>query len=89
MNKVHLVGDIGDRFGHEWSMNVSNYGEIIRLIDCQREGFKKYDVFGIYKQAPLVQLINMSCKNKSKVVSKLFENLSVLVNLNLFFKFFI
>ena len=42
MNKVHLVGDIGDRFGYEWSMNVSNYGEIIRLIDCQREGFKKY-----------------------------------------------
>ncbi len=42
MNKVHLIGDIGDRFGYEWSMNVSNYGEIIRLIDCQREGFKKY-----------------------------------------------
>jgi predicted phage tail protein len=42
MNKVHLVGDIGDKFGYEWSMNVSNYGEIIRLIDCQREGFRKY-----------------------------------------------
>lgn len=42
MNKVHLVGDIGDKFGHEWNMNVSDYGEIIRLIDCQREGFKEY-----------------------------------------------
>ena len=42
MNKVHLMGDIGDKFGYEWSMNVSDYGEIIRLIDCQREGFKKY-----------------------------------------------
>jgi len=42
MNIVHLVGDIGNRFGHEWSMNVSDYGEIIRLIDCQREGFRKY-----------------------------------------------
>jgi len=42
MNKVHLVGDIGDKFGYEWSMNVSDYGEIIRLIDCQREGFRKY-----------------------------------------------
>ncbi len=42
MNKVHLIGDIGNKFGHEWSMNVSDYGEIIRLIDCQREGFRKY-----------------------------------------------
>ena len=42
MNKVHLMGDIGDKFGYEWSMNVSDYGEIIRLIDCQREGFKQY-----------------------------------------------
>jgi len=42
MNKVHLIGDIGDKFGYEWSMNVSDYGEIIRLIDCQREGFRKY-----------------------------------------------
>ena len=25
MNKVHLVGDIGDKFGHEWNMNVSDY----------------------------------------------------------------
>jgi len=42
MNTVHLVGDIGDKFGHKWSMNISDYGEIIRLIDCQREGFRKY-----------------------------------------------
>ena len=42
MNTVHLVGDIGDKFGHEWNMNVSDYGEIVRLIDCQREGFKQY-----------------------------------------------
>jgi len=42
MNTVHLVGDIGDKFGHEWNMNVSDYGEIVRLIECQREGFKQY-----------------------------------------------
>jgi len=42
MNTVHLVGDIGDKFGYEWSMNIANYGEIIRLIDCQTEGFKQY-----------------------------------------------
>jgi predicted phage tail protein len=42
MNQVKLVGDIGDKFGHEWSMNVSDFGEIIRLIECQTEGFKEY-----------------------------------------------
>ena len=42
MNTVHLVGDIGDKFGHVWSMNVANYSELIRLIDCQTEGFKQY-----------------------------------------------
>ena len=42
MNTVHLVGDIGDKFGHAWSMNVANYSELIRLIDCQTEGFKQY-----------------------------------------------
>ena len=30
MNKVRLVGDIGDRFGHEWVMNVSNYSELLQ-----------------------------------------------------------
>ena len=42
MNTVHLVGDIGDKSGHVWSMNVANYSELIRLIDCQTEGFKQY-----------------------------------------------
>ena len=42
MNKVHLIGDIGDRFGHEWVMNISNYSELLQLIDCQTKGFKKY-----------------------------------------------
>ena len=42
MNTVHLVGDIGDKFGHAWSMNVANYSELIKLIDCQTEGFKQY-----------------------------------------------
>jgi len=42
MNKVHLMGDIGDKFGKEWNMDVSSYGDIIKLIDCQTEGFKQY-----------------------------------------------
>tara|TARA_R100001082_G_scaffold110790_1_gene91787 strand:+ start:385 stop:1134 length:750 start_codon:yes stop_codon:yes gene_type:complete len=41
-NNVQLVGDIGDKFGHEWSMNIESYSDIINLIDCQTEGFKKY-----------------------------------------------
>ena len=42
MNKIHLIGDIGDKFGHEWNANVSSYGEIMRLIDANREGFQQY-----------------------------------------------
>jgi len=42
MNKVRLVGDIGDRFGHEWVMNVSNYSELLQLIECQTTGFYNY-----------------------------------------------
>ncbi len=42
MNKVRLVGDIGDRFGHEWAMNVSNYSELLQLIECQTTGFYNY-----------------------------------------------
>ena len=42
MNTVHLVGDIGDKFGSKWNMNASSYKDILRLIECQTEGFKEY-----------------------------------------------
>ena len=40
--KVYLIGEIEKRFGSEFSMYADNYGEIIRNIDCNRPGFKKY-----------------------------------------------
>ena len=36
------MGEIGEKFGTEWDMNVSNFRDVFRLIDCQTEGFKKY-----------------------------------------------
>jgi len=42
MTHVKLMGEIGDKFGAEWDMNVSNFRDMLRLIDCQTEGFKKY-----------------------------------------------
>ena len=42
MTHVKLMGEIGEKFGTEWDMNVSNFRDMLRLIDCQTEGFKKY-----------------------------------------------
>jgi len=44
MQTVYLKGELGDRFGEKWSMNVSNTKDIFKLIDCQREGFSAYMV---------------------------------------------
>ena len=42
MQTVYLKGDMGNRFGEKWSMNVSNVPGIFKLIECQREGFRSY-----------------------------------------------
>jgi len=42
MQTVYLKGDMGDRFGEKWSMNVANVQDIFKLIECQREGFRSY-----------------------------------------------
>ena len=42
MQTVYLKGELGERFGEKWSMNVSNTKDIFKLIDCQREGFSAY-----------------------------------------------
>ena len=42
MTHVKLMGEIGEKFGTEWDMNVSNFRDMFRLIDCQTEGFGKY-----------------------------------------------
>lgn len=42
MQTVYLKGDMGERFGEKWSMNVANVQDIFKLIECQREGFRNY-----------------------------------------------
>ena len=42
MQTVYLKGDMGNRFGEKWSMNVANVQDIFKLIECQREGFRSY-----------------------------------------------
>ena len=42
MTHVKLMGEMGEKFGSDWNMNVSNFRDVFRLIDCQTNGFKKY-----------------------------------------------
>lgn len=42
MTHVKLMGEIGEKFGSEWDMNVSNFRDMFRLIECQTEGFGQY-----------------------------------------------
>ena len=42
MHTVTLLGDIGDKFGETWTMNVEYVKDIFKLIECQRPGFKQY-----------------------------------------------
>ena len=40
--KVYLEGELGDKFGNEFTMDVSSFGEAIRCLDANFSGFKKY-----------------------------------------------
>ena len=42
MTHVKLMGELGEKFGSEWQMNVKNFRDIFKLIECQTEGFKHY-----------------------------------------------
>ena len=42
MTHVKLMGEIGQKFGTDWDMDVSNFRDMFRLIECQTEGFKQY-----------------------------------------------
>jgi len=44
MQTVYLKGELGERFGAKWSMNVDRIHDIFKLIDCQREGYRQYMV---------------------------------------------
>ena len=40
--KVYLIGEIQKLFGSEFSICADTYSEIIRNIECNRPGFKRY-----------------------------------------------
>ena len=42
MQRVILLGEMGQRFGETWEMNVDYIKDIFKLIDCQRAGFREY-----------------------------------------------
>ena len=42
MQTVRLEGQIGEKFGTEWSTNCTNIPDILKLIDCQTPGFREY-----------------------------------------------
>lgn len=42
MQTVYLKGELGERFGEKWTMNVNRVSDIFKLIECQREGYRPY-----------------------------------------------
>jgi predicted phage tail protein len=42
MTQVRLLGELGEKFGTEWTSQQSSVREILKLIDCQVDGFKEY-----------------------------------------------
>lgn len=42
MTHVKLLGEIGEKFGTDWQCGGSSVREVLKLIDCQVDGFKEY-----------------------------------------------
>jgi len=42
MTHVKLLGELGDKFGTDWHCAGKSVREVLKLIDCQVEGFKEY-----------------------------------------------
>jgi len=42
MTRVKLMGEMGEKFGSEWNCVDNSIRDILKLIDCQTEGFKDY-----------------------------------------------
>lgn len=42
MTHVKLMGELGEKFGTDWKCQKSSVREVLKLIDCQVEGFKEY-----------------------------------------------
>ena len=42
MTHVKLMGELGEKFGAEWTSADSSMRDVLKLINCQVEGFKEY-----------------------------------------------
>lgn len=42
MTHVKLMGELGEKFGAEWTSADSSMRDVLKLIDCQVEGLKEY-----------------------------------------------
>ncbi len=42
MQTVRLMGDLGERFGEVWEVNVTSVAEIFKLIGCNTVGLQQY-----------------------------------------------
>ena len=42
MTHVRLMGELGEKFGSDWNCVDNSIRDILKLIDCQTEGFKDY-----------------------------------------------
>ncbi len=42
VRRINLEGELGEKFGKVWNLNVSSPAEAIRAIDVQRKGFRKH-----------------------------------------------
>lgn len=40
--KVYLEGEIGEKFGREFTMNVDSFAEAVRCLDCNFPEFRQY-----------------------------------------------
>lgn len=42
MTHVKLLGELGEKFGTDWQCAGNSMRDILKLIDCQTDGFKEY-----------------------------------------------
>ena len=42
VRKIKLEGELGEKFGEVWNLNVQTPHEAIRAIECQTKGFRKH-----------------------------------------------
>jgi len=42
VRRINLEGELGEKFGKVWHLNVKSPAEAIRAIEVQRKGFRKY-----------------------------------------------